>query len=125
MLHGFDLPTTDPPGRLGGPTKLVGQPKRRPQRGVAGDPAVLRLRHPETRPKRPNVEVGGAKPSAAPQLGRPSLSALPAAVREVARLRAVRNDLRTHGSRRAPPSRRPARGRATGRPDESERQARI
>lgn len=58
MFHSLDLASADASCRLGGEAEPVGKPERRPQRGAAGDPAVLRLWHVAAGPQRPDPEVG-------------------------------------------------------------------
>src|SRR6266487_1895910 len=125
MLHGLDLTTTDPPGRLGGQAEPVGQPERGPQRGVADDPAALRVRNPPARPKRSHTKVGGAKPLASDGGRRSSLSAIPAPVRQATRLRALRRDLRANDSTSASLSRRAEGDRAARGRNESKWQTRV
>src|SRR3954468_1945376 len=99
MFHGLDLTATDTSCRLGGQAESVGQPEWRPQRGLAGDPAALRLRDPEARSQRPNAQVGDTKSPCDLGGDRPSLLALSTAVRQARRLRALRGHLRANVSR--------------------------
>ncbi len=77
MLHRLDLTSTDAACRLESETESLGQPERRPHRGAAGDPAILRMRNPPAGPKRPDDEVGGEKPPAYPSDGDSSLRQCP------------------------------------------------
>jgi hypothetical protein len=82
MLHGLDLASADPTGRLGGEAEPVGQPERRSSRGPAAHPAALRLRPHSAGPERPDGEVGDSQSPADPIRSHPPLQAIPAALRK-------------------------------------------